>query len=126
MRTGKSVRGKKGQRGERGIPGPPGPAGPQGEIGEKGFHGSRGPRGRVGARGLAGALGPAVQIKNFQEMIGQLQQVDRSVDHIYQELGVHISRMTQLQRELDSLRATVRQLAAHGLEIGKPSRKPTS
>ena len=59
-------------------------------------------------------------------MTGQLQQVDRSVDHIYQELGAHISRMTQLQRELDSLRATVRQLAAHGLEIDKPAKKSAS
>jgi hypothetical protein len=49
-------------------------------------------------------------------MIEQLQHVDRIVDHIYQELGTHISRMTQLQRELDSLRATVRQLAAHSPE----------
>ena len=126
MQTAKSARGKKGQRGERGIPGPAGPAGPQGETGKEGFHGQRGPRGRTGTRGLAGALGPAGQIKNLQEMIGQLQQVDRSVDHIYQELGAHISRMTQLQRELDALRATVRQLASHGLEIGRPAKKAAS
>ncbi len=45
-------------------------------------------------------------------MIAQLEHIDRSIDHIYQELGTHISRMTQLQHELDALRATVRQLAA--------------
>jgi hypothetical protein len=116
MRTAKNIRGKKGQRGERGIPGPPGPAGPQGETGEKGFHGLQGPRGKVGARGLVGALGPAGGVKNLQEMVVQLQHVDSSIDHIYQELGAHISRMTQLQRELDSLRATVRQLVAQTSE----------
>jgi hypothetical protein len=126
MRPAKSARGEKGQRGERGIPGPAGPAGPQGETGRKGFHGPRGPRGKAGTRGLVGALGPRGQVKNLGEMIKQLQQVDRSVDHIYQELGVHISRMTQLQRELDSLRATVRQLAAHGLELDRTAGRAAS
>jgi collagen triple helix repeat protein len=121
MQTAKRDRGKKGQRGERGMPGPPGPTGPQGETGKEGFAGPRGPRGRVGARGLT-VVGPAGGVKNLREMIAQLQHVDRSIDHIYRELGSHISRMTQLQLELDSLRATVRQLAARGYRIAaKPA-----
>jgi len=116
MGTAKTNRGEKGQRGERGIPGPPGPSGSQGETGKKGLHGLRGSRGRAGARGLAGALGPAGRVSNFRGMIEQLQHVDRSIDQIYQELRAHINRMTQLQRELDSLRATVRELAAQSSE----------
>jgi hypothetical protein len=45
-------------------------------------------------------------------MAKQLHYVDRSIDNIYREMGTHITRMTELQRELDSLRNTVRQLAA--------------
>jgi len=45
-------------------------------------------------------------------MAKQLHYVDRSIDNIYQEMGSHITRMTELQRELDSLRNKVRQLAA--------------
>jgi len=45
-------------------------------------------------------------------MAKQLHYVDRSIDNIYQEMGSHIRRMTELQRELDFLRNKVRQLAA--------------
>jgi hypothetical protein len=112
MRAFKRDRGEKGETGERGVPGPPGPAGPQGEIGKEGFRGVPGPRGIEGARGPEGALGPAGKVKNLGGVIEQLQHVDRSIDHIYHELGAHISRMTQLQRELDSLRVTVREVRA--------------
>jgi hypothetical protein len=116
MGTAKRVRGKKGQKGERGIPGPPGPAGPPGEAGKKGFQGTQGPRGRTGAHGVVGALGPGGRVTSFREMAKQIHHVDRSIDHIYQELGAHISRMTQLQSELDTLRATVRKLATRTSE----------
>ena len=116
MRTAKSGRGENGKRGPRGIPGPPGPPGPRGDTGQRGATGPQGPRGRAGVRGPVGALGPAGEVKSLPEMIAQLEHIDRSIDHIYQELGSHISRMTQLQHELDALRATVRQLAAQTSE----------
>ncbi len=116
MRAFNKDQGEKGETGERGVPGPPGPAGPQGEIGKEGFHGLPGPRGIQGARGPEGALGLAGKVKNLGGVIEQLQHVDSSIDHIYQELGAHISRMTQLQRELDSLRVTVRRLTTQSAE----------
>jgi hypothetical protein len=45
-------------------------------------------------------------------MAKQVHYIDRSIENIYNEMGVHISRMTQLQRDLDGLRDTVRQLAS--------------
>jgi hypothetical protein len=48
----------------------------------------------------------------LKDMAKQLHYVDRSIDNIYREMGTHITRMTELQRELDSLRNKVRQLAA--------------
>jgi len=103
---------QKGSRGQRGIPGPPGPAGitgPEGARGEAGARGTEGPRGYTG---LTGAIGPAGRAGSFKEMAKQIQYIDRSIENIYNEMGSHIARMTQLQRELDTLRGTVRQLAA--------------
>ena len=133
---------RKVSQGQRGIPGPPGPpgiAGPEGAkgdtgsqgiegdkglkgdtgsrgiVGDKGLKGEAGSRGAGGPRGytgLTGAIGPAGRAGSFKEMAKQVQYIDRSIENIYNEMGAHIARMTQLQRELDSLRATVRQLAA--------------
>ncbi len=44
-------------------------------------------------------------------MARQIAYVDRSIENIYNEMGTNIQRMTELQRDLDSLRETVRQLA---------------
>jgi DNA anti-recombination protein RmuC len=43
-------------------------------------------------------------------MAKQVHYIDRSIDNIYNEMGAHITRMEKLQRELDSLRNTVRNL----------------
>jgi peptidoglycan hydrolase CwlO-like protein len=61
---------------------------------------------------LAGAIGPAGRAGTFKDMAKQVQYIDRSIENIYNEMGTHIARMTQLQTELDSLRDTVRQLAS--------------
>ena len=106
MQIVKGAKGEKGQTGQRGIAGPPGP------VGKTGEDGSAGPQGRRGKRGSQGAIGPAGRVRNFADMAKQLHYVDRSIDNIYQEMGSHIRRMTELQRELDSLRNKVRQLAA--------------
>jgi peptidoglycan hydrolase CwlO-like protein len=50
-------------------------------------------------------------IRRVAQISEQLQYVDSSIENIYKEMGSHISRMTQLQRELDALRDRVRRLA---------------
>jgi hypothetical protein len=47
-------------------------------------------------------------------MAKQVQYIDRSIDNIYNEMGAHITRMTHLQRELDSLRDSVKRLLSQG------------
>ena len=105
---------KRVSQGQRGIPGPPGPAGKAGPTGEKGDTGSQGaggPRGRTGSKGADGAVGPAGKATSLGDLAKQVTYIDRSIENIYNEMGSHIARMTQLQRELDNLRETVRQLA---------------
>ena len=122
-------------QGQRGIPGPPGPAGPAGDTGAQGIKGSKGetgsqgtagnnglkgetgsqgvggPRGHDGRMGPEGAVGPAGRATNFGDLVKQVAYVDRSIEHIYNEMGTHIARMTQLQKDLDILREKVRELA---------------
>jgi len=109
MQIVRGTKGEKGQTGQRGIAGPPGPVG---KTGEDGSAGPQGRRGKRGSQGREGAIGPAGRVRNFADMAKQLHYVDRSIDNIYQEMGSHIRRMTELQRELDFLRNKVRQLAA--------------
>src|SRR5947209_8354099 len=121
------TRSRKVSQGQRGIPGPPGPAGiagpegAKGDAGSPGIQGGKGLKGEAGSRGaggprgytgLTGATGPAARAGTFKDMAKQVHYIDRSIENIYNEMGVHIARMTQLQRDLDVLRDTVRQLAA--------------
>jgi hypothetical protein len=111
--TPKTARLKKTLRGERGLPGPPGPPGETGHEGPKGESGSRGiegPRGRTGLKGTAGVVGPAGRTRNLADVAKQVAYIDRSIENIYNEMGTHIQRMKDLQRELDALRETVRKL----------------
>src|SRR3954462_11653101 len=105
----RGAKGQKGRRGERGIPGPPGAPG---MAGVEGSQGREGPRGETGSQGPEGAAGPVGKIPDVGQMAEQLEYIDRSVENIYREMGNHITRMTQLQRELDALRDHVRRLAA--------------
>jgi len=75
-----------------------------------GVKGTKGRRGTTGLKGREGAIGPAGRVSNLRDMAKQVQYIDRSIDNIYNEMGSHIARMTQLQRELDSLRETVKKL----------------
>lgn len=61
--------------------------------------------------GETGAVGPVGKIVSLEEMTKAVHYIDRSIENIYNEMGTHISRMTQLQKELDLLRETVRKLA---------------
>jgi hypothetical protein len=57
-------------------------------------------------------------------MAEQLVYIDRSVENIYREMGNHITRMTQLQRELDKRRrveAETRRKEATACRRGGPS-----
>lgn len=114
----------KGKRPElRGIPGPPGPAGPRGETGARGARGQRGARGERGATGERGAQGergtkgergpqgPAG--KPFSKPITNLQQlneIERTIEDIYNELDIQMKRMAQIQQQVDELRSAVRAL----------------
>ena len=114
MRVPNKAERKKALRGERGLPGPPGPPGKSGHEGAKGETGSRGtqgPRGRTGLTGLQGVAGPTAGIRNLTDLAKQVAYIDRSIENIYNEMGTHIQRMKDLQRDLDTLRETVRQLA---------------
>ena len=100
------IEGRKGLKGDTGSPGMGGDKGLQGETGSRGAGGPR------GYTGVTGAIGPAGRAGTFKDIAKQVHYIDRSIENIYNEMGSHIARMTQLQRELDSLRDTVRQLAA--------------
>ncbi len=62
-------------------------------------------------KGVPGVVGPAGRVSNLTDMAKQVAYIDRSIENIYNEMGTHIRRMKDLQRELDSLRETVRQMA---------------
>lgn len=91
---------RQGQRGERGIPGPTGPAGPRGPGG---------PRGKTGASGLMGATGPAGPVTP-SDHLNKLVAVNDQIEHIHHELSVQMTRMSQLQAEVDEVRATLKRL----------------
>jgi hypothetical protein len=71
-------------------------------------------RGETGYQGPPGTIGPAGAIQDVAQIAEQLDYIDRSIESIYKEMENHITRMTQLQRELDGLRDHVRRLAAAG------------
>jgi hypothetical protein len=91
-------------RGNRGIPGPPGPAGPKGETGATGERGATGPRGEAGNRGSgSGSTSPST--------LQLLNEIERTIEDIYKELDTQMKRMSQIQQQLDELRAKIRQLS---------------
>jgi hypothetical protein len=97
-------KGVKGETGSRGV------EGNRGAKGETGSQGIGGPRGQTGVAGPEGAIGPAGRSTNFGDLVKQVAYVDRSIENIYNEMGTHIARMTQLQKDLDALRETVREV----------------
>jgi hypothetical protein len=81
-------------KGQRGIQGPPGPAGPAGPRGLQGL------TGKSGKTGIPGAIG---KVRNLTEVGIQLKVVDKSIEHIYKEMDNHITQLSHLHQQLDSL-----------------------
>jgi hypothetical protein len=99
-----------------GIPGPPGPRGPagpkgaigaRGKVGQRGLIGATGLRGGKGVAGAKGATGKQPQYKKLALVI----QVQVHIDRIDRELRIQITRMGQIQAEVDQLRANFKKLA---------------
>jgi Tfp pilus assembly protein PilO len=51
-------------------------------------------------------------VRNLKDVGRQLKIVDESIENIYREMANHIAQLEQLHKQLDSLRETVRALAA--------------
>jgi len=106
---------ERGERGPQGIPGPPGPPGPaglKGAIGPRGKVGRRGPVGRTGQRGgkgLAGAKGATGKEPPQRRKLLDVVQVQ--IDRIDHELQLQMTRMAQIQADVDQLRANLKKLA---------------
>ena len=113
-----------------GPPGPPGPAGPRGPAGPTGHRGTKGLRGLSGQRGerglpgLTGRPGPTgergrrgatASAKLPTSALQQFNEVERTIEDIYQELEVQMHRMAQIQQQLDELRAKMKQLVGQSI-----------
>ena len=83
--------------GRRGVPGPPGPAGPRGARGERGEKGERGPRSHPASAAPASVL-------------TQLSEMEHTIEDIYKELDIQMTRMAQMQVQVDELRAKIKAL----------------
>lgn len=92
----------RGNVGPRGVPGPPGPRGPSGTTGAAGKIGPRGPVGKHGARGATGNEPP--------DRSALLAQVHASIEEIHRDLSIQLTRMAQIQQQVDQLRANLKQL----------------
>jgi hypothetical protein len=101
-----------------GPPGPPGKQGATGEVGKTGRVGATGDVGKTGQAGAAGREGP----RGAAGPIGALgpdaaphqliKLLDLQVDGIYRELSRQMNRMTQVQAQLEDVRAAIRRLAS--------------
>jgi hypothetical protein len=103
----------RGPRGQRGIPGPAGPTGSVGSPGEQGPIGKSGPAGttgKSGERGATGAKGSGTRNANSKSRRRLLVSVERHIENIYGELTAQMQRMTKLQKQVDELRAKLRQV----------------
>jgi hypothetical protein len=94
----------RGARGQRGIPGPPGPAGDTGKTGATGATGAKGMVGDKGARGLTGGT------RDDGSRQKALLSVTEHIDKIYTELEMQVTRLTELQHELNELRSKIRMM----------------
>ena len=97
------AKGARGGRGLQGIPGPPGPVGPIGKTGARGPKGLVGGKGTVGVRGATGQEPPRRR-KLFEIIHVQIGRIDH-------ELHIQMTRMAQIQAEVDQLRANLKRLA---------------
>jgi collagen triple helix repeat protein len=121
-------------RGRQGIPGPPGPAGPIGSPGAQGRAGQRGATGKTGMRGAKGSVGPkggkgqhgakGEMGEEPPRRVKLLDIVQVQISRIDEELRIQMTRMGQIQAEVDQLRANLRRLAGdpHSSSNRSPAR----
>lgn len=62
-------------------------------------------------------------MRNLAEVGIQLKVVDKSIEHIYKEMDDHITQLSQLHHQLDSLREIVRNLAKKTQAFGMSNSK---
>jgi hypothetical protein len=80
-------------------------------VGARGKIGKTGPRGAAGARGIHGKTGATGATgKEPPQRKKLLALVQVQIDRIDHELAIQMTRMAQLQREIDELRANFRRL----------------
>lgn len=87
-----------------------GPTGKTGATGQTSARGQRGERGRRGARGLAGPMGPAGPVGPAPDRAAVLAMVEDQFLEIRKELGLQLSRMGQIQAQLDQIHGLVKKL----------------
>ena len=78
--------------------------GPQGPVGPRGETGVEGPRGERGSRGPAGPVGPRVSRADVLAML------DDQFEDIHKELSVQLTRMGQIQVQLDRIQTIAKKL----------------
>jgi hypothetical protein len=104
---------KQGQRRKQERPGPPGPAGKTGAVGATGDIGQSGQRGRQGAAGIQGPAGesgaPGGVLPSARR--NMLSGLHEQIENIYHELDVQMTRMAQLQVQLDDVRKKLHRFA---------------
>jgi hypothetical protein len=106
------------KRNDRGLQGPPGPPGPRGPIGKTGARGSKGQTGARGARGETGARGAkgetgdkgAIYASTPADRKAVIAEVNGHIEKIFKELDIQMRRMSQIQAEVDQLRAKINAL----------------
>ena len=80
-------------------------------MGKTGATGATGAKGRHGDKGAKGSTGSAG--KDRARVGGRnrlLVSVRQHIDRIYDELETHVARMTDLQRQVNELRAKIREI----------------
>jgi hypothetical protein len=96
--------------------GPRGAVGAQGRVGARGPIGETGPRGvkgTAGVKGTKGKIGPkGATGKEPPQRRKLLEVVQVQIDRIDHQLSIQLTRMAQLQREVDELRANFKRLSA--------------
>jgi hypothetical protein len=104
-------------RGLQGIPGPPGPSGPKGTVGAVGHTGAKGARGLRGAQGPRGKENTGTKRRQSKNVTAVMRHIDR-IDH---ELDIQLTRMGQIQQQLDELRGKVRNHATS--DVSRPTQR---
>ena len=102
--------------GPKGSTGIQGATGLKRKAGARGERGSTGPKGKAGAKGKPGATGKAAAVVGRESNVTARQrrksagQVQQHFDNIYRELRIQSTRMSQIQMEVDELRAKIQHL----------------